>query len=161
MIDVEIFSLGNPVKYGSHAGSKLSQALLGVGAASAINLSYSDAGLFGVVLAVPSSEAGKAVSAAAKALRSVKVNDSQLARAKAQLKADLLMADESTDHLLSELTIQSVINKSAGPSTADLVAAASKLTAADVNAVASQLASAKLAVAAVGNLSNVPYADEL
>lgn len=147
--------------YGSNPGSKLSQALLGSGAASAFNLSYSDAGLIGVVVAAPAGEAGKAVSAAAKALRSVKVNDSELARAKAQLKADLLMADESTDHLVHELTIEALLSKSGAPAVADVVAAASKLTAAEVNAVASQLASAKLAVAAVGNLSNVPYADEL
>jgi len=141
------------------AGGKLSQALLGTGSAVALNLSYTDAGLFGLLLAVPSAEAGKAVSAAAKALRSLKVNDSQLARAKAQLKADLLMAEESTGQLFDELTLQTLLRTSVP--VADLVAAVGKLTAADVNAATAQLASAKLAVAALGNLSNVPHADEL
>lgn len=141
------------------AGGKLNQALLGTGSAVALNLSYTDAGLFGLLLAVPSAEAGKAVSAAAKALRSLIVNDSQLARAKAQLKADLLMAEESTGQVFDELTLQTLLRTSVP--VADLVAAVGKLTAADVNAATAQLASAKLAVAALGNLSNVPHADEL
>lgn len=154
--------LGNPVKYGLASGSKLGQALLGTGSASALNLNYSDAGLFGAVVAAPAADAGKAVSAVAKALRTVKLSDSDLNRAKNQLKADLLMAEESTSQLFHELSLQALLNKS-GPQlqAADVIAALSKVTVADVNAAASGLASAKLAVAAVGNLSNVPFADEL
>lgn len=149
--------VGVPVKYGSGAG-KLNQAVLGAGAVSALNLNYSDAGLFGFVAAAPANDAGKVVSAAAKVLRSAKVDDSQLSRAKAQLKADLLMAQENTGTLLEELSLQSLIRSSAP---ADLLSVIDKASIADVNAVATQLASAKLAVAAVGNLTNVPFADEL
>jgi ubiquinol-cytochrome c reductase core subunit 2 len=143
---------GNPVKYGSGA-SKLNQAVLGAGAVSALNMNYSDAGLFGFVAAAPAGDAGKVVSAAAKVLRSVKIDETQLTRAKKQLKADILMAQENTSHLLEELSSP---NRSV-----DLLEAISKLSVADVNGAAAHLASAKLAVAAVGNLANVPFADEL
>jgi len=144
--------VGNPVKYGSGA-SKLNQAVLGAGAVSALNMNYSDAGLFGFVAAAPAGDAGKVVSAAAKVLRSVKIDETQLTRAKKQLKADILMAQENTSQLLEELSSP---NRSV-----DLLEAISKLSVADVNGAAAHLASAKLAVAAVGNLANVPFADEL
>ncbi|XP_046447651.1 cytochrome b-c1 complex subunit 2, mitochondrial-like [Daphnia pulex] len=146
---------GIPVKYGSGAGSKLNQAVLGAGAVSSLNLNYSDAGLFGFVAAAPASDAGKVVSAATKVLRSASVNESQLSRAKAQLKADLLMAKENTGVLVEELALQALLNR------ADLLSTVDNVSIADVNAVASRLASAKLTVAAIGNLSNVPFVDEL
>merc|ERR1712136_544673 len=99
---------GSTIKRGSGMGSKLNQAVQGAAAVSALNLNYSDAGLFGFIVA---GSAGKAVSAAAKVLRSMTVNDDQLARAKAQLKSDLLMAEESTGNLLEELSMQALLNK--------------------------------------------------
>lgn len=146
---------GIPVKYGSGAGSKLNQAVLGAGAVSSLNLNYSDAGLFGFVAAAPATDAGKVVSAAAKVLRSASVNESQFSRAKAQLKADLLMAKENTGVLFEELALQALLNQS------DLLSTIDKVSIAEVNAVASRFASAKLTVAAVGNLSNVPFVDDL
>ena len=142
-------------------GSKLNQAVQGAAAVTALNLNYSDAGLFGFMIAAPAAEAGKAVCAATKVLRSTTVNDGQLARAKAQLKSDLLMAEESTGNLLEELAMQALMNKGAVVNVADLVAAVDKLTVGDVNAVASRVAKGKLCVAALGNLSHVPYSDEL
>lgn len=129
--------------------------MLGAGAVSSLNLNYSDAGLFGFVAAAPASDAGKVVSAATKVLRSASVNESQLSRAKAQLKADLLMAKENTGVLVEELALQALLNR------ADLLSTVDNVSIADVNAVASRLASAKLTVAAIGNLSNVPFVDEL
>ena len=147
--------LGIPVKYGSGAGSKLNQVVLGAGAVSSLNLNYSDAGLFGFVAAAPATDAGKVVSAAAKVLRSASVNESQFSRAKAQLKADLLMAKENTGVLFEELALQALLNQS------DLLSTIDKVSIAEVNAVASRFATAKLTVAAVGNLSNVPFVDDL
>ena len=116
-------------------------------------MNYSDAGLFGFIVAAAAGDAGKVVSAAAKVLRSVKIDETQLTRAKKQLKADILMAQENTSQLLEELSSP---NRSV-----DLLEAINKVSVADVNAAAAHLASAKLAVAAVGNLVNVPFADEL
>lgn len=143
---------GNPIKYGSGA-SKLNQAVLGAGAVSALNLNYSDAGLFGFIVAAAAGDAGKAVSAAAKVLRSLQIDETQLTRVKKQLKADILMAQENTSQLLEELSSP---NRSV-----NLLEAISKVSIAEVNAAAAHLASAKLAVSAVGNLANVPFADEL
>jgi ubiquinol-cytochrome c reductase core subunit 2 len=133
----------------------LNQAVLGAGAVSSLNLNYSDAGLFGFVSAAPATDAGKVVSAAAKVLRSASVNESQFSRAKAQLKADLLMAKENTGVLFEELALQALLNQS------DLLSTIDKVSIAEVNAVASRFATAKLTVAAVGNLSNVPFVDDL
>ena len=141
-------------------GSSLNQAVQGAGAVSALNLNYSDSGLFGFIVAAPASEAGKAVKAATKALRSGSINAAQLARAKAILKSDLLMAEESTGNVL-ELTMQVLFNKGVAVDVADVVAAVDALTLADVNAAASKIAGGKLAMAALGNLSHVPYSDEL
>ena len=159
-------SVGASTKRGASAGSKLSAAVAGVlgeaaGAVSALNLNYTDAGLFGFVAAAPAASAGKVVSAAVSALRSVKVDDAALARAKAQLKADLLMAEESSSGLLEELSLQALLNKGNVIAVADLVTAIGQISAADVNAAASKVASGKLAMAAIGNLSSTPYVDEL
>lgn len=132
---------------------------MGSGAVSALNLNYSDAGLFGFIAAAPAADAGKVVSAAAKVLRTASVNDSQLSRAKAQLKADLLMTQENTGALLEELSLQTLLNRAS--TSADLLSTIDKVSAAEINAVASKLASAKLVVAAMGSLSNVPFVDEL
>jgi len=156
-----VLGTGSTIKRGSGMGSKLNQAVQGAAAVTALNLNYSDAGLFGFMIAAPAAEAGKAVCAATKVLRSTTVNDGQLARAKAQLKSDLLMAEESTGNLLEELAMQALMNKGAVVNVADLVAAVDKLTVGDVNAVASRVAKGKLCVAALGNLSHVPYSDEL
>ena len=91
----------------------------------------------------------------------VKVDDAALARAKAQLKADLLMAEESSSGLLEELSLQALLNKGNVIAVADLVTAIGQISAADVNAAASKVASGKLAMAAIGNLSSTPYVDEL
>jgi len=155
-----VLGSGSTIKRGSGLGSSLNQAVQGAGAVSALNLNYSDSGLFGFIVAAPASEAGKAVKAATKALRSGSINAAQLARAKAILKSDLLMAEESTGNVL-ELTMQVLFNKGVAVDVADVVAAVDALTLADVNAAASKIAGGKLAMAALGNLSHVPYSDEL
>lgn len=124
-------------------------------------MNYSDAGLFGFVAAAPASDAGKVVAAAANVLRSGKINESQLKRAKAQLKADLLMSQENSGALLEDLSSQALHNKIIGHSSSDMLSSIDKASLSDVNTAAAQLASAKLAVAALGNLSTVPYSDEL
>lgn len=156
-----VLGTGSTIKRGSGLGSKLNQAVQGAAAVSALNLNYSDAGLFGFIVAGPASEAGKAVVAATKALRSGAVTQDQLARAKAQLKSDLLMAEESTGNMMEEITMQVLLNKGVTVHMADVLSAIDALKLADVNAAASKIAKGKLAVAALGNLSHVPYCDEL
>lgn len=148
------------VKYGNSSVSKLLAVDPSLIAASALNLNYSDAGLFGLTISAPANMTKDAVLKAAKLLRSLKISDAQLASAKAQLKADLLMGLDNSAQALENLTLSTFFN---GSST-DVFAVLSqmeKITSADVNAVAGQLTSAKFAVAAVGNVQHVPYADEL
>lgn len=148
------------VKYGNSSASKLLSVDPSLVAVSALNLNYSDAGLFGLTISAPANMTKDAVLKAAKLLRSLKISDAQLASAKAQLKADLLMGLDNSAQALENLTLGTLFN---GSST-DVFAVLSqieKITSADVNAVAGQLTSAKFAVAAVGNVQHVPYADEL
>ena len=145
-------------KYGSTAGSKFAALGDGASAVSALNLNYTDSGLFGFVAAAPAASAGKVVGAAVAALRSASVDDAQLARAKSLLKADLLMATESTANLLEEIALQSLLK---GDAAGELLAAVDQVTLADVNAAAAKVASGKLAMGALGNLSSTPFVDEL
>lgn len=121
-------------------------------------MNYSDAGLFGVTIAAPANLAKDAVTKAAKLLRSLKVSDGQLAGAKAQLKADLLSGLDNSAQALEQLTASALFN---GSDVLSVLSQLEKVTLADVNAAASRLASAKFALAAVGNVQQVPYADEL
>lgn len=128
---------------------------------SSLNLNYSDAGLFGFVAAAPAATAGKVVTAAVKALRSIKADEADVARAKAQLKADLLMAQESSANLIEELALQVLLNKGSVMNVDDVVMALEQISVADVSAAASQVASGKLAMGAIGNLGSTPFLDEL
>lgn len=75
---------GPRIKWSSNDNGILSKA---VGAqdgytASAINVSYSDTGLFGVLLAAPAKGAGKIVESAIKVLKQGSVSDEDVARGK-------------------------------------------------------------------------------
>jgi len=162
-----IMGTGAVTKRGSGASGQLHQAISGaVGsdgscAVSSLNLNYSDAGLFGFVAAAPAATAGKVVTAAVKALRSIKADEADVARAKAQLKADLLMAQESSANLIEELALQVLLNKGSVMNVDDVVMALEQISVADVSAAASQVASGKLAMGAIGNLGSTPFLDEL
>ncbi|KAG8233851.1 hypothetical protein J437_LFUL006874 [Ladona fulva] len=137
--------------------------------ASALSLSYSDVGLFGFILAAPAESAGKAVEAGVQALKAAdSIGDAELARGKAQLLSTLLMAFESGQSMVEELGLQAALFASrSGDSTlpmsapSQVKAAIDGLSSADVKAVAKKIASGKLAMAAVGNLCEVPYLDQL
>lgn len=146
------------MKYGASSGSKLLAVDSTLVNVSALNLNYSDAGLFGLTISAPANLAKDSVLSAAKLLRSLKITDAQLASAKAQLKADLLMGYDNTAQALENLTLNTLFN---GSEVFAVLGQVEKLTLADVNAAAGRLASAKFAVAAVGNVQQVPYADEL
>lgn len=71
------------------------------------------------------------------------------------------MAQENTGTLLEDLSQQALLHGANINMKNDILSTIDKVSVAEVNAAASKLASAKLAVAALGNLSNVPFADEL
>lgn len=99
------------VQYGQSAGVlvKSIQAAAPNTGAVALNASYSDSGLFGFSVTGPAKEAGVAVEAGIKALKSASLSDEDVARAKAQLKSEIAFIYETDASLVQELGIQSVL----------------------------------------------------
>ncbi|KAL6442043.1 hypothetical protein ACFW04_002404 [Cataglyphis niger] len=129
-------------------------------AITAFNASYSDSGLFGFVLSSVPDCAYSTTEAATAYLRSPKLSDADITRGKTTLKAEILYAADNEPALLENLGQQAILKKRTyQPST--LVAEVDKVTASDVKSVAEKLCSGKLSLAAIGDLSNVPYVDEL
>ncbi|XP_019755594.1 cytochrome b-c1 complex subunit 2, mitochondrial [Dendroctonus ponderosae] len=155
--------VGPQIKWSTSDNGILSKAIAGASsepfASSAINANYSDTGLVGVLLAAPARSAGKLVEGAVKVLKSGSVSDADVARGKAQLKASVLLELESGSRAVQLLGTQAVLT-GAAISPCELASAIDSVTTGDVrNAL--QKAGKKLTIAAVGNLSTVPYADEL
>uniref|UniRef100_A0A182NM67 Peptidase M16 N-terminal domain-containing protein n=1 Tax=Anopheles dirus TaxID=7168 RepID=A0A182NM67_9DIPT len=150
--------VGPSTKRGANNGA-LTKALTGVNSSALYN-GYTDNGLFGFIVSGEAKHAGKAVEAGVKALKSLSVSDADVARGKALA---LLAVGEITEnqsglhHQLGEESalLGQVYKKS------DLVAAVNAVTTGDVQAAARKVASSKLAIGAVGNLSHVPHLCDL
>lgn len=129
---------------------------LGSFTGTALCSSYSDNGLFGFVLVGEAKEVGNAVEGAVKGLKSLNVTDADVARGKAGLLGWALDYVENHSSLVFDLGEQAVLLGKVYKKE-DMAAAINAVTAADVQAAARKVAAGKLAVGAVGNLSNVPY----
>jgi ubiquinol-cytochrome c reductase core subunit 2 len=127
---------------------------------STLNLSYSDAGLFGVVVSADTDVICKAVDAVAKALKSGAVSEEDVKRGKSLLKAELMETYSSDRLLLPEMATQALLTKTVQPIEA-LLAAVDAITPQQVQEAAKKAGSSKLSVGAVGNLGNVPYSTNL
>ncbi|KAL0118008.1 hypothetical protein PUN28_008998 [Cardiocondyla obscurior] len=155
---------GPRVKWGSNV-TPLHKAVSGTTspdqfALSAFNASYSDSGLFGFVSSSVPNVAGSVIKAATEYLRSPKLSDADITRGKTMLKAEILYATDNETVLLENMGQQAIL-KGRAFKPSDLVAEVDKVTASEVKSVAGNLANGKLSMAAIGNLSNVPYVDEL
>uniref|UniRef100_A0A1B0CP57 Uncharacterized protein n=1 Tax=Lutzomyia longipalpis TaxID=7200 RepID=A0A1B0CP57_LUTLO len=126
----------------------------------AFNATYSDTGLFGFILSAEARDAGKAIEAAVKTLRSGSLTSDDIARGKAQFRNDFLYWVENGENLAVDLGAQAALCRSV-LSPAQIVAEIDAISASDVNAVAKKVASGKLSLAAVGNLATVPHVDQL
>lgn len=82
-------------------------------AVSTLNACYSDNGLFGFIVSGPAKEAGAAVEAGVKTMKSCSVSDSDIARGKASLKSAIAFAYDSDSSLISTLVGQGAIIGSA------------------------------------------------
>ncbi|CAH1099140.1 unnamed protein product [Psylliodes chrysocephalus] len=126
---------------------------------AAINVSYSDTGLFGILLAAPTKSVGKVVETAVKVLKSGCVSDEDVNRGKNQLKTAILLDNESGADIVRNTGTQAALTQSVS-SAKSLVAAVESVTTSDVqNAL--KKAGRNLSLASIGNLSGVPYLDEL
>jgi len=162
MLLQKILGTGPNVKYGTGNGL-LSQVAAGVGgnvAASGICQLYSDAGLVGALVVSDAESAGKAVSGVVSALRGASVTDEQVAGAKKQLLADVYSVMEDPLQMVENMGVQLLVSGDVVP-VEKYPEIIKGISTADVQAAAKKLAGAKLAMAAVGNLVNVPYLDAL
>ncbi|KAH8319486.1 hypothetical protein KR067_011184 [Drosophila pandora] len=132
----------------------------GSAAVKAINASYSDAGLFGFVVSSDSKNVGKAVEFLVRALKSGAVSDKDVARGKALLKARVISQYSSDSGLIKEVGRQAALTRNVLEADA-LLAAIDGISQSEVQAAAKKVGSSKLAVGAIGNLANVPYASDL
>lgn len=156
--------MGPRVKWGNSA-SPLYQCVSNAAgsdlfALSTLNASYSDSGLFGFVLCSSPNIAGSLTKAACKWLKSLKLSESDIARGKTILKAEILNAADNGTSLLENLQCQALF-KGQVSSTASLIADVEKVSASNIRSVTDKLVKGNLTVASTGNLKTVPYIDQL
>lgn len=158
--------VGPRVKYSEGRAS-----ILGTAAASgtqnplsinSINISYSDTGLFGFAVATAPQDVDKVVRAVVKKLRETGkgLNESQLKNAKNALKADVLQSFEQEAALLEEVGT-ATLNGNQLVTPDNLASAIDAITLNDVNAVAAKVTKGKVSIAAIGQVDNVPYVEDL
>ncbi|XP_053682906.1 cytochrome b-c1 complex subunit 2, mitochondrial [Sabethes cyaneus] len=146
---------GPVTKRGANNGLLTRQLGSGV-ESSSLNSTYTDNGLFGFVVAGKGKEVGQAVEAGVKGLKSLSVSDADVARGKAVTLAWILDYLENHSTLAFDLGEQAaLLGQIYGKN--ELAAAINGVTTGDVQAAAKKVASSKLAIGAVGNLSSVPY----
>lgn len=155
---------GPRVKWGS-SGSPLQKQLESAAgsdpfALSTINASYTDSGLFGFILCSAPKVAGALTKVAYSWLKTLNISESDIARGKAILKAEILSGADNSAALLESLQYQASI-KGKVTSPASLIAEVENVSASDVKSVASKLTKGKLSMAAIGDLNTVPYIDQL
>jgi ubiquinol-cytochrome c reductase core subunit 2 len=154
--------VGPSIKYGANNGAltKVVSSAAPNTAVSTLNACYSDNGLFGFVVSGPAKEAGAAVEAGVKTLKSCTVSDDDIARGKASLKSAIAFAYETDSSLISTLAGQGAILGSA-QSLKNALDAVEAVSASNVKEAARKLTSQKVSVGAAGNLSSVPYSADL
>ncbi|XP_046361721.2 cytochrome b-c1 complex subunit 2, mitochondrial-like isoform X2 [Haliotis rufescens] len=162
-----IMGTGPFIKYSPNTTvSKLGQAVSGACsqpfAVTCLNANYTDGGLFGFSAVAQPDEIGQVLRAAFNQFASVTkgVTDQEVARAKNQLKATVLMANESQAGVMADLGEQALGHQQIIP-VEEVTRMIDAITTADVVNVAKRMINGKPSMAAVGNLSGTPYLDEL
>lgn len=156
------------VQYSSGvATSKLNKAISAATksdfAASYLNAMYSDTGLFGVQVVANSQEIGKVLKAVVGAmgqLTKTGLTDQELQTAKRKLKASLRLFYDDGATMLEGLAAEAlIVGDVTSLDALDKSIDAISLDA--INKVAKKIINGKPTLAAVGDLSNTPYLDEL
>lgn len=121
---------------------------------------YTDGGLFGVYAGTGSDEVTELMPLIADELNKVRlsVDEDEIARARAQLKASILMSLESTSSRCEQLARQMLIYGRPVPAE-EIVAKVDAVTAGDVVRVAERLFSTKPTLSAIGPLANLEAGD--
>ncbi|XP_026762408.2 cytochrome b-c1 complex subunit 2, mitochondrial isoform X1 [Galleria mellonella] len=156
-------ALGNgPVTKWGADNSPLAKAVGNIGpfAAAGFNVSYSDTGLFGVVLSVPKDEANVATKAVVKLIKSPTLSAEAIQAGKNQLKLQILSEAETGTSLAESIAAQGLYTGNV-KSPADLAKDVDNISNSDVSQVLANAAKSKISIGAAGNLAFVPYVDEL
>lgn len=159
----QILGVGPNTKYGSNASSVLNTAVTasgGIGMASAININYSDTGLFGYFIIADPASVDMVVKSVHNALKNVKVSEAEVARGKNQAKAAVFMASESVGVCLEDMGLQALLTDQF-ISPVEAAAAIDAVTPTAVQAALRKVLASRLSMSAVGSISKVPYVDQL
>lgn len=187
------YGVGPSVKWGG-SNAPLYKAVSSASneaAVGCINISYTDAGLFGFFISGSAVTAGRvrmilirnprrnwdsrkltrgflkcvfqAVEAAYKVLKSGNVSEADVKRGKSQVKSNILKQLENSGSVVEDLAVQSLSGGSPpvlvpGPVLAEAI---DKITVSEVAAAAKKISNGKFSLAGFGNLSNVPFLDQL
>jgi len=163
-----ILGVGPYTKWGdntqsSRLASAARAAVDGPASINALNINYSDSGLFGIHAVTTPNNIQALLKAAVSEIGNVskgQLSAEELERAKTQTKSTVLMLGESKDALLDDLVKQNVFQGSYTPA-AQAVGSIDKVTVESVAQAAKKLLSGKSAMAVTGNTSTAPYVDDL
>lgn len=156
------------IKYsGNTAVSRLGKAAASVTSnpfgISCISGAYSDGGIFGFSAISNKDDIGKILKAAFQEFAHITksgITSEEISRAKNQLKAAVLMQAENSEMVLSDMGEQLLI--AGGLADVDaFIDQIDNVTVEDVNLVAKKIINGKPSMAAIGDLSQTPYLDEL
>ncbi|KAI4471119.1 metalloprotease [Holotrichia oblita] len=159
----QVYGMGPSTKRGLGSSNLLRKAIGELNephSIAAINVCYSDSGLFGVLLTGSANIAGNLVAAALKTLKSPNISDADVNRGKNQLKTTVLSAMESGSYALEKIGLQAVLTGTV-LSPSEIASMIDTVSAAEVKAAAQKVASSKPTITGVGNLRCVPFLDEL
>lgn len=153
---------GPQIKYGTGVSpfSKAVQSFKHPVGISAFNISYSDAGLFGVAFVTPGQQAAEVAKAAVKVLKSGNVSADDAKRGINQLAAAVLLESEPKTAVSEDLRSQ-VTALGAVQDLGSVVKAITALSPTDVQNAAKKVGSGKLALGAVGNVGSLPHISTL
>ncbi|CAH4028699.1 cytochrome b-c1 complex subunit 2, mitochondrial-like [Pieris brassicae] len=152
---------GPVTKWGAD-NSPIAKAIGNVGpfAAAGFNVSYSDNGLFGVILSVAKDEAASAVKSAGQFLKNPSLSNEAIQAGKNQLKLQVLSEADHGSALVESLAAQGFYTGTA-KSPIEIAAEIDQISDNDVSQALSNAVRNKMSMGAVGNLAFVPYVDEV
>jgi predicted Zn-dependent peptidase len=123
---------------------------------SCFTLSYRDCGIFGIYTGTSEDTANEMleVTAGESIAMLGKLSDSEIERAKVQLKSSILMSLESTSSMF-EATGRNILNHGRFRSSDEVIKLIDSVTATDISRVCETIFSGKLSLASLGNVQSL------
>lgn len=161
-----ILGVGPRIKHTNGQYSKLgavaAKAVTNPFAVSALNINYSDTGMFGVHIIGNPNDMQQLVKAVVTGMREATktITDADVKTAKNILKTKLSLQRDSTTDQAEDMLVQ-VSTTGALKTPEEFEKDIDAITTADVNTVAAKVMKTKPAIASLGQLDHMPYLDEL